>query len=414
MEIGRVGEGSYAARLQVPTNGTRDSWASRVEIVGSARTDKDLAKLAPLAFSAGWNICELYFAKLPKRVKLLDPAQLPTRLPELSSMPGWQRAKLIALRTAAETAQLGILATASTSLSFDALGEEDDAATLFKQRIYALHVANFDQLAAVNAQLLLAYRLGAALAMTVLTVRAPLKSPYANELKSARVGTILEWLDALRTVLPEHSVDAVRFTLIQWRDWAGKAKADAPNDPRSTSSLRKQGEGWRALLSGEKSAADMLEAEDYLRAATKMVRRLGRLLIASTISGLGIIALFVVGLLIAAGAWILSTGFSVTKLVAVALALGAPAGITASSIQAALKRSLSKAQTPIWEALLVEAIGEASYVNPLGRTPVHTPWWGRLWIRIWPVSRETQPDQDEDSIQVDDQTEPMSLVAPNN
>jgi hypothetical protein len=382
--------------------------------MASTKIDPDLTKLAPLAFSAGWNICELYFIKLPKRVKLLDPNQLPVRLPELSSMPAWQRAKLVALRTKAEIAKLGLPTTESSTLDFDELGQEEEAETLLKKRVYALHISNFNQLAAVNAQLLLAYRLGVALAMTVLAVRAPLKSPYANELQGARVGTILEWLDALRSVLPAHSVDSVKFTLVQWRDWAANLKTNTSNDSRSTSSLRKQGEGWRALLSGEKSAVDTLEAEDYLRAATKLVKRLGRLLIASAVSGLGIAAMFVVALLILAGAWILSTGFSLTKLVAVVLALGAPAGITASSLQAALKRSLSTAQTPIWGALLVEAIGEASYINPAGHTPVHTPWWRRLCSEIRPASAETQTGDDEEAPQVSDQSELESSSSADN
>ena len=374
--------------------------------MATAKTDKDMTKLAPLAFSAGWNICELYFAKLSKKVILFDLTQLPPRLPELGSMPRWQRVKLIALRIETEVAQLGLPVPSSPRLDFDELAKGDQAETLFRERVLAFHIANFNQLAAVNgAQLLLAYRLGAALAMTVLTVRAPLKSPYATELKFAKVGTILEWLDALRTVLPIHSVDAVGFTLVQWRDWASKLKTNTPNDPRTTSSLRRQGESWRALLAGEKPAADMLEAEDYVRAATKMARRLGRLLISAAVSGLGLIALLVAGLLIAAAAWILSSGFSVTKLVAVALALGAPVGITASSIQSALKRTLSSAQAPIWGALLVDAIGEASYVNPAGRTPAHTAWWRRPWNRIWPVPTENQTDEDEDTPQVSDQNE---------
>lgn len=363
-------------------------------MASDGKKEQDLTDLVPLAFSAGWNISELYFSKLPQKVKLLDAVELPPRLPELSTMPAWQRAQVTALRLAADIGRLGLPDNLPASLNFDALATKEAADASFRSQVYALHLAVFNALAARDARVLLSYRLGVALAMTVLSVRGKTPSPYSEELKAPRVGTIQQWLDGLRTLLPSHSADAVKYTLREWSSWAGKRKPGTPNDARSTGSLRRQGEQWRSLLSGEKPAADMLEVEDYARAASRMVKRIGGLVIRSTFSWLGLVTLLILLLLVGAALWILSTGVNLTKIVAVLLALGTPIGLTASSVRTAVKRSLAAAQAPIWSALLVEAIGEATYINPIGHTPAHVSLWRRAWLRVFPPPAQDDAESD--------------------
>jgi hypothetical protein len=70
---------------------------------------------------------------------------------------------------------------------------------------------------------------------------------------------------------PPHAGHSVAESLISWRDWA-KTVSDSPGeeDPKVIRLLRRQGERWRAVLSGEKQATDGLELEDYVGAGVEI------------------------------------------------------------------------------------------------------------------------------------------------
>src|SRR6185312_9521126 len=68
--------------------------------------------------------------------------------------------------------------------------------------------------------------------------------------------------------LPPHAGHSIRNSLTLWEEQIGPDAADA---------LRRQGESWRAILSGELAAADVLRLSDYVGTADEVVESLGRL-----------------------------------------------------------------------------------------------------------------------------------------
>ncbi len=122
--------------------------------------------------------------------------------------------------------------------------------------------------------------------------------------------------------------------------------------------LARQGELWRALLSGEKSGLDMLEIEDYLDAANRLSARLrtvaGQLL--RKFPGLVAVAilLFVAGVVLAvvfrdsAGAVVVAAGTILASL-----------GLTWRAAGRAVGGLAAKLEQPLWGAELDFAITEA-------------------------------------------------------
>ena len=68
--------------------------------------------------------------------------------------------------------------------------------------------------------------------------------------------------------------------LQSWRERRRRPRAIGATEPdkveQAVKALRRQGELWRALLSGEKQGKDMLEIDNYLDAGKELVHRMGR------------------------------------------------------------------------------------------------------------------------------------------
>jgi hypothetical protein len=168
-------------------------------------------------------------------------------------------------------------------------------------------------------------------------------------------------------VLPEHAGAAVRTSLDYWTRWLEVTKAEDkvwseparwrdPLHPAAaisvvTEILYKQGNLWRAVLTGEKRAVDLLSADEYVNASEALIQRLGmigrrfwaqyRMGIILAVIALGLV---VVGLLLVPS----GTGGGLGALGAILAATG----ITWKGVSSTLGAALRKAEPALWGAQL--------------------------------------------------------------
>jgi hypothetical protein len=216
-----------------------------------------------------------------------------------------------------------------------------------------LHRDAFAILSAVDARLGRAYRLGAQL--LDLTVPPPKHRPLDQHLGTAAVAPAIHALDDLASAFPPHAGHSVCRSLNEWRKTAAGtgvgaelAEKIARDDPELWACLRRQGQLWRALLSGEKVARDMLELGCYLDAAEGLSRRIRTIafhvLRDYPLAVAVAVALFVVGALALIGMR------DDAATVAGAGAILASLGLTWKGLGAALGRIAKEVEEPLWGA----------------------------------------------------------------
>jgi hypothetical protein len=331
------------------------------------------------AFALGWQMSELYRAKEWRNVAAASADRLPDDLPGLGSIGRRARAKLgidqvdVALSSLGDQIKGGGLTVASTKTVRDALaaGIDDE----FLLAVLNLHLDLLSALTAADFKLGKAYGLGRALADTS---RKPtdLQSLRA-ELKAERIAHLRAWIGDLTSTLPAHAGHSVNASLKQWTDWAANGKSPGADDPgRAIRLLRRQGERWRALLSGEKQGPDLLELGDYVSAAFGLLKRFGalsvRFLVPFSPLVLAIVGLFVAGIVFLANS---------THSGHVAAGIGgllASAGLTWKGVGSSLGKAVSHVERPLWQAELDAAITTAITLLPgskraEGYTPPEDP-----------------------------------------
>jgi hypothetical protein len=222
-------------------------------------------------------------------------------------------------------------------------------------------------LTAADGRLGKAHDVGRALAETCL------EPEDQNSFDSAfgpRIVDIKAWLADLASCFPDHASRAVVLSLRTWEAWAADPQLDEkPLDwPRQgaavRAALRRQGEVWRALLSGEKEGKDMLDAWHYVRAANSLVAEMVSTLwrfVQPLALPLGLLLL-----LLAGGVALLVTQEGSEKVVgAIATVVGA-VGITGAGIRARLGQATTQLQTFLWGAELDFAVADAVLIGPDG------------------------------------------------
>lgn len=221
-------------------------------------------------FVLGWRIAQLHrYATVPPR-----PAARPDSdrgLPGLRDLD--DRAQRIRLGIAEVAATLHRLSDrlAEAGLALPdtrALLQAADAGQEITPQLQRLNLILVVQLNAAEYRLQTGFALGRELYDTTRTVDN--QDDLKRVLKHHRLLGLRESLQALQSAFPPHAARAVSLSLGQWRQWA---QEDAPADfVRVRDLLRRQGDLWHSLLSGERSGTDLLDAEDYLSAAEQMFR----------------------------------------------------------------------------------------------------------------------------------------------
>jgi ketosteroid isomerase-like protein len=322
------------------------------------------------AFSVGWRIASLYRdASLDKERR--DDGR--DELPGPGSLSGFARTKLAVDLIEADIQKLrghpggaGIDKNLAEELRKALTARAKDLRAL-RQRVEKLHLGLLFALTAADVRLEKAFALGHALADTCLL---PEDRGSFDRAFGSRIVSVKNWLADLASVLPPHASRAVALSLRTWESWVadptldGEPIAWSKQGAGVCAALRRQGELWRALLAGEKSAPDMLDTNHYLRAASALVAALSSS-IWRFLRPLAI-PLGVAILLLGGGVGLLLVSGTAGQVVGAIAAAAGAVGITGAGLRARLGTAATYLENRLWGAELDLAIAEAVLIGPTG------------------------------------------------
>jgi hypothetical protein len=319
--------------------------------------------MVSVAFTLGWQMAELY-------QPAAWPSSAPTPgqdLPGMSELSGAQHALVgldhvdVALhRLDATITEYGLTAPTTTEAR-QALAGATPSNAAFRKEIFELHVSLLSTLTAAGFNVGTAYGLGRALADTT---REPKdRAGLEEQLGRDRVANIQAWLADLTSVLPTHSANTVKASLEEWRDWAAEPQSSKTADvAKIVRLLRRQGQRWRALLSGEKQATDLLELQDYVLAGSDMLKRLGSL--TWRFLGRFVLLILAAAAVFAGGVVLIVADTSSAQVVAGIGAVLASLGATWKGVGGSLGKAAAHLERPLWEASLDDQITTALTLLP--------------------------------------------------
>jgi len=311
-------------------------------------------------------------------------------LPGLGSLPPQERRLLLIRQVKRDLRDVWIQKESPTS---DDLGQQIDKAAQadFCGVIAAIHKQLLEGLTVADFRIGKSYGLGRALAetsilpcavvssrgVTGLTTKGDkgkaLETALLGMFEEYRVFTIQGWLLDLRDWFDDHAADAVSTTLGGWAFWMirptiGDHQTNVDWDDlkvqgRITSALRRQGDMWRGLLTGEKNPMEIASPTYYFAAMASVVRKVAGL--AWTFLGTGIGLLLILLLIIGGAAlYIASTSHNNTGILSAVVALLTTLGVTTGSAGAAVQKAWGKAEGPLWDAEVSAAIANSAWKNP--------------------------------------------------
>jgi hypothetical protein len=350
----------------------------------------DVTSAVTTSFAFGWQMARLYTGPLSSAA---EPG-LAEDLPGLSSLPA---AQLVTLGLAQADAALGRLKTFLGDAQLpntDAVRAETQKRPperdAIRKAILDLHVELLVRLTAADYRIGKAYGLGRALADTCADARgedAERREALCHHLDQRRALVIAGWLDDLKTVLPAHAGQGVADSLHLWEHWAEAAGLEAL-DPVAvndiTHALHRCGQRWRAILSGEKNATDMLQIGDYVNAAR------GTLVRAAAIARALALRLWapltVAAVLIGVGIWLIIANRSNAQVIAGLGTIAGGLGITWRGAAGALGQLSVDLVRPLWGAQIDTAV--ADQLTPATQRDFMpgTEALGR-WRRAWRAFR---------------------------
>jgi hypothetical protein len=215
-------------------------------------------------------------------------------------------------------------------------------------------------LSATDMRLGKAYAVGRAL--LTLTSRPDPDATLKGHLTGPAVAPVVAAVDDLASALAPHAGHSVAASILEWRASIETRSPVAPEERETWLLLARQGELWRALLSGEKSGTDMLEIDDYLDAAERLSRRM-RKLAATVLRRFWLLAILIVALFGGGVALIVATDTD-AAVVAGAGTILASLGLTWRGLGRSLGTLAAKLEQPLWGAELDTAITQAVTLLP--------------------------------------------------
>lgn len=349
------------------------------------------------AFALGWQMARLYTGPLSSSAE----PKLEDDLPGISDLPP---ASLVALGLAQADAALGDLkgflgdgaALPTTDAVRAAVAQEPHDSGAIRKAILAFHVDLLIDLTAADFRLGKAYGLGRAMADT--TGPAPgddLERTRAlkHRLEPHRALVLIGWLDDLKTVLPAHSGQAVAESFERWVRWGEAVNLGALDSRAVRGTLRvlhRCGQRWRAVVSGEKAANDLLEIGDYVTAARGALARAGA--IARSLAVQLWAPLTLAAVLIGIGIWLMIANNSTAQVIAGLGTIAGGLGVTWRSAATWVGHVSLDAARPLWGAQIDSAVSnrltplpQRDYVAQLERPT------GRV-RRAWRELRTADPD----------------------
>jgi hypothetical protein len=403
--------------------------AGAARAAGSSASDTpDTARDSVVsAFVLGWHMAELFHANVP-RSRQHRQAKL-DKLVGIGELDPLSQARLLLAQVQADVRRTwwlddsGLPPPDLSPVHSLLVGEVRQPAQL-QAAVAELHRQLLVTLTATDFRLGKAYGLGRALAETALLPDARNPQTFQRLFARYRLANLLSWLADLKSIFPPHAAEAVRGSLRAWAAWSeapalrpalddlpgasdaevnGQAPGPAPASPGATPArarrwtaagswfsrqpsetqprpvdwgsggdresvtraLHRQGQLWRAILSGEKSGVDLLTADDYVWAADQLLGHLRRLTLGFlrrfwiTTSAVALVVVVAVVMVVAVRA-------VSTTVVAVLTAAGA-IGITWKGAASGLGRVLAQAQRPLWDSELDVAVARAVTLMPRER-----------------------------------------------
>jgi hypothetical protein len=379
------------------------------------------------AFVLGWHVTQLFHANVPSSARPRQVSV--DTLPGIGDLDPLSRARLLVAQVQADLHRVERFNDAGQQLPdpspIQSLLQADERQQgQLQQAMLQLHQQLLVALTAADFRLGKAYGLGRALVETTLVPDTKDPVTFQRAFSRYRLASIFGWLGDLKSAFPPHATEAVRRSLEAWGAWVqsptlyraiddNRPATDArmgsptpgtaargsppardlrlrrvlpmssyarqsprpqarpvdwasPRDRQSvTRALHRQGELWRAVLSGEKNCLDSLLTDDYLIAADQLLghirhltlRFLRRFWITTTVVSVVLVGAIATALLVHA-----------TSTVIAAVITGAGAiGITWKGAASSLGRVLTHAERPLWESELDAAVADALTVIPQER-----------------------------------------------
>jgi hypothetical protein len=320
------------------------------------------------AFALGWQMAELYRPDPKTRTAVANDD-----LPGLGRLDSVDRATISLNQIVAALAKLGpaieaaSLAVPNTKALLSAYDATPPNYEVRSQAVREFYVELLSTLTAADFRLGKSCGLGRALADTCRNQTSI--DALKGEFKPYRIAELCSWLDDLASVFPAHAAKSVHESLLRWSTTlnnpnadlaAGGAAASAANDMMRC--IDRQGQLWRGLLSGEKSGADMLVVENYLSAASGMLRTAKR--VVWSFIGRFWLLVIVILLLFGGGIALILLSSSSASIIAGATGVLASAGLTWKGVGGALGGIAGPIELNLWGAELNHAIADAITLLP--------------------------------------------------
>ena len=325
------------------------------------------------ALELGWEMADLYAGRGPRSQGGALPAMLPAAPELFSPEAGLQRVATLIGRALGDS---GVDEVPSVDAAREVAADDTVA---WRKALLGLHTGLTTSLGAHEPTSLGAYEVGRALADTCREPRD--LSELIQRLDAPSLLSVEGRLADLSSRLPPHAAPAVAATLAQWKAWTGDARA-RENLDEVRGALARQGALWRALLTGEKDARQMLDPEMVIAASVRHASRLGTL-----IRGLAGAYLPASGLLALVSALLVYVVLVQSPVATVVAALGALAGaliVLRKVVSLTVVETIEDLRGGLWGAEIDAAVAQS--ILRLPPHPAPTP-------RAKPASVPTTPGQ---------------------
>lgn len=338
------------------------------------------SELVSAAFALGWVVAEIYHGPIPTKPREVT-SKAPASLPGLSSLTESEQLETRLRQISVAVLQLlpGDVGKTANTLrdQIDAtLATDRHTPDVVRLLLALLHTEILQALTAQDTTLGKAYGLGRALAETYLLplhADAPTRAHvWTDTFDPFRLANLYGWLSDLKSAVPDHAAYAVTGSLERWSQWVG---TETPKDetapwdrdwPAMDHALSRQSERWRAVLTGEKQANDLLRATDFVAAGSAFVARLSNVVGRTCAQYKG--RLSTVGLALAAvAAGAVYVAISTNNAAALwAWLLPAVAGLGVwKTLGKGLSTGIGRLEGPLWDVELGESIAVAITRLPL-------------------------------------------------
>jgi hypothetical protein len=327
------------------------------------------------AFVLGWLLTELFDRHQLPPPDPVEPPPADDRLPAISDMTPYQSAMVLLRQAEAALAVLneqpGIALPGLDAIGrvMNQPGHDTDHV---RQEIRSAYLAIRNLLPGLAPLAGLGFDLGRLLADTVSQPTATLAERFADQ----HVTQACTWLGDLATAFPDRSAAVVGASVHAWATWAA-APAGGPACADTDRALRRQGQTWFRLLSGEQDATQLLKPSDYITAGEHLLQHGWQLARRFLWHWSPAIALFLAGTGAVIWAALTYAPAGASRVVTVLVSAGAAIGLSWRGVGATLGKALDRAEAELWASEVNAAAQRAAtYV------PAATPWLRSAGLRL--------------------------------